>query len=62
MTRKDLRLFANTLTADDNYSLPNRGILAQHIQMHLSQKLKRFSQVHSQFFKSTLIFEHFEKK
>ena len=41
---KILRLFVNPLTADDKYCLFNRGNLLQHIQMHLSQKWKIFSQ------------------
>ena len=32
------------------------------IQMHLSQKQKIFSEFFSAFFKSTLNFEHFQKK
>ena len=32
------------------------------IQMHLSQKEKIFSQFFSEFFKSALNFEHFQKK
>ena len=32
------------------------------IQMHLSQKQKIFSRFFSAFFKSTLYFEHFQKK
>ena len=39
-----LRLFVNTLTADDKYSLLNTGNLTQHVHMHLSQKQKDFSQ------------------
>ena len=34
----------------------------QHIQMHLSQKQKAFSQLYWAYFKSTLNFEHFEKR
>ena len=45
MTWKILRLFVNTLTPDDKYSLLNRGILTQHIQMHLSQKQKTFPEL-----------------
>ena len=40
---KVLRLFVNPLTADDKYSLLNRGYLLQHFQMDLSQKRKIFS-------------------
>ena len=39
-----LRLFVNTLTADDKYSLLNTGNLTQHVHMHLSQNHKDFSQ------------------
>ena len=59
---KILRLFVNTLTADDKYSLLNRDNLTQPIQILLSQKQKTFSQFLSSFFKSTLNFEHFQKK
>ena len=59
---KILRLFVNTLTADDKYSLLNRGNLTQPIQILLSQKQKTFSRFLSSFFKSTLNFEHFQKK
>ena len=34
----------------------------QTIQMHLSEKQKSFSDVFCSFFKSTLNFEHFQKK
>ena len=36
------RLFVNTMSADDKYSLLNRDNLAQQIQMQLSQKQKNF--------------------
>ena len=62
VTCEILRLFVNTLTTDDKYSLLNRGNLMQHIQMHLSQKQKAFSQLYWAYFKSTLNFEHFEKR
>ena len=42
MTGKILGLFLNTLTAGDKYSLLHRGILRQHIQTQLSQKVKMF--------------------
>ena len=38
--RKSLRLFANTMSAVDKYSLPNRNNLMPPIHMHISQKLK----------------------
>ena len=61
MTREILRLFVHTLTADDKYSLLNRGNLTQYIQMYLSQKQK-LSQLFCVFLKCTLNFEHFQKK
>ena len=62
MTFKVLRLFSNTLTADDKYSLLNGGILTQHNQMNLSQKQKAFLQLFCPFLKCTLNFKHFQKK
>ena len=59
---KILRLFVNTLTANDKYSLLNRDNLTKPIQMQLSQKQKTFHQFFSQFLKFTLNFEHFQKK
>ena len=59
---KILRLFVNTLTADDKYSLLNRNNLTQSIQILLSQKQNPFSEFFSVFLKSTLNFEHFFKK
>ena len=43
MIYKILRLFVNTLTADDKHYLLNRDNLTQPIQMQLSQKQKTFS-------------------
>ena len=57
-----LKLFVNTLTADDKYSLLNRDNLTQSIQTLLSQKQKTFSEIFSSFLKCTLNFQHFEKK
>ena len=59
---KILRLFVNTLTADDKYSLLSRGNLTQPIQILLSQKQNTFSQFLSSFLKSALNFAHFQKK
>ena len=56
------RLFPNTLSADGKYSLLNRDSLTQPIQMQLSRKQKTFSEFFSAFLKSSLNFEHFEKK
>ena len=50
------------MTADDKYSLLNRDNLKQPIRKQLSQKEKRFSQFFLKFSKSTLNFEHFQKK
>ena len=55
-------MFVNTLTADDKYSLLIRDNLRQPIRTTLSQKHKAFSQFFLAFSKSTLNFEHFEKK
>ena len=62
MICKTLRLFRNTLTADDKYSLINRDILMQPIQMHLSQKQETFSDFSPVFSKSILFFEYIFKK
>ena len=59
---KFLRLLVKTLTDDEKYSLLYRDNLTQQIQILLSQKPKTFSQFLSAFLKSTLNFEHFEKK
>ena len=59
---KMLRLFVNTFTADDKYSVLNRDNLTQPIQMQLSQKQKVFSQCFSALLKSELSFQHFQKK
>ena len=50
------------MTADDKYSLPNRDNLKQPIPTHLSHKQKAFSEFFLPFSKSTLTFEHFQKK
>ena len=59
---KFLRLLVKTLTDDEKYSLLYRENLTQPIQLPLSQKRKAFSQFFSAFLKSTLNFEHFQKK
>ena len=56
------RLFPNTLSADGKYSLLNRDNLTQPSQIQLSQKQKTFSEFFSAFLKSSLNFEHFQKK
>ena len=59
---KILRPFVNTLSEDDKYCLFYRDNLTQPIQILLSQKQMSFSQFFSAFLKSTLNFEHFQKK
>ena len=55
-------MFVNTLTADDQYSLLNRDNLTQPILARLSGKQKAFFQFFLRFPKSTLNFEHLQKK
>ena len=62
MTWNVLRLFVNTLTADDKYSLISKDKSMQTIKRHLSQKQNIFSQFFSAFFKSALNFELFQRK
>ena len=59
---KFLRLLVKTLTDDEKYSLLYRENLTQPIQILLSQKRKTFSQFFFEFSKSTLNFEHFQRK
>ena len=59
---KFLRLLVKTLTDDEKYSLLYRENLMQAIQILLSEKRKTFSQFFSEFLKSTLNFEDFQKK
>ena len=55
-------MFVNRLTADDKYSIVNRDDLTQPIRTKLSQKQNAFSQFFLTFSKSTLNFEHIQKK
>ena len=50
------------MTADEKHSLLNRGDSTQTIRTELSQKQKVVSQLFIGFWKSTLNFEHFQKK
>ena len=50
---KILRMFLNTLTDGDKYSLLYKDNLVQPIQILLSQKQKTFSELFSAFLKST---------
>ena len=55
-------MFVNTLTADDQYSLLNRDNLTQPIRTKLFEKQNPFSRFFLAFLKSTLNFEHLQKK
>ena len=57
-----LRLFVNTLTADDKYSGGNMQNLPQQFQTPLSQKQKTFSEFFIAFLKCAWNLEHFQKK
>ena len=59
---KILRLFVNTFTATDKYSLLNGNNLTQPLQMQLSGKQSVFFQFLLKVLKSRLNFEHFLKK
>ena len=57
-----LKLFLNTLTADNKYSRCNVLIFRQQVQTRLSQKQKTFCGFFIQFLKCAWNLEHFEKK
>ena len=59
---KSLRLFVDTLTADDKHYWLNRDNLTEPIQMKLSQKQKQFSEFFFAFSKSILISKHLPRK
>ena len=59
---KILGLLVNTWTADDKYSLPNRGKLTQPIQTQLSKKQTTFPQFIAACLKFRSNLEHFEQK
>ena len=50
------------MSVDGNYWVFNEDNLTQPIQMQLSRKQKTFSEFFSPFLKSSLNFEHFQKK
>ena len=56
-----LKLFVNTLNADDKHYLLNRDNLRQPIQMQLYQEQKIFSEFFLAFLKSILNFKHLPK-
>ena len=62
MIQKILWLFGNTLTVDDKHYLLNRDNLTEPIQMQLSKKQKKFSEIFFEFLKSILNFKHLPKK
>ena len=57
-----LRLFVNTLNADNKYSRCNVHNFAQKVQTPLSQKQKTFFRFFIAFLKCAWNLEHFEKK
>ena len=58
---KILRPFVNTLTPNGKYSVDNREILKQPIQLQLSKDVKTFSQFFTAVLKSPFNFETFKK-
>ena len=62
MIQKVLRLFLNTLTAEERHYLLTKENLTQTIQIKLSQKQKSFSQFFIQFLKSILNFKQLPNK
>ena len=50
------------MSAVDKCSFPNKDNLTQPIHMQFSKKLKTFSRFFPAFSKSSLNFEHFQKK
>ena len=46
-----LGLFVNTLTAEDNYSVRDKGNLTQPIELQLSKNEKTFSKIFAPFLK-----------
>ena len=61
MICKILRLFVDTFTAYDKYSVLNREYLTQPIHMQLFQTQNTFSEFFSAFLKSRLNFEYIKK-
>ena len=57
-----LRLFVNTLTADNKYSRCNVHNFAQQVQTPLSQKQESFCGFFIAFLKCAWNLEHFPKK
>ena len=59
---KALKLFVNTLSTDDKYSLLKRDNLMEPIRTILSQKQKLFYELFLKFLKSALNLNYFQKK
>ena len=55
-------MFRYTLTANEKYPVQDCVNLSVPIQMHLSLKLKIFSDLFVPFLEATSNFKHFEKK
>ena len=62
VTCKISSFFPNTLSGDRKYSLLKGDNLTQPIQMQLSRKQKTFCEFFCAFLKSSLNFEHSQKK
>ena len=62
MIQKIPGLFVNILTLDDKHYLLNRDNLTQPIQMQLSKKQKKISEISFAFLNSLVPFKHFPKK
>ena len=59
---KILKPFVNTLSADEKYSVGNREILSQPIELQLSKKVYVFSRVFLHFWSPHLILNISKKK
>ena len=62
VTSEIFRLFVNTLSPDDKYSLRNMQIFWEQLQILLSQKRQAFYQFLIAFLKCTWNLEHSKKK
>ena len=59
---KILRLFVNIQSSDDKHSLLTRGNLRESIQIQFSLKERTFTKFFSAISRSSINFEHFQKK
>ena len=62
VTSEIFRLFVNTLSSDDKYSLRNMQIFWEQLQIILSQKRQAFYQFLIAFLKCAWNLQHFKKK